>query len=441
MSSSIEMSNSPKIDAASDPTGLATMVFWERIRVACAGTVRSSTQILIHVVAVQHFGARNIDKGWLVATFALGFLLTPFSTWFIGRVGLRVTWANGFLFAASALGLVTAAFASGFEGYFWALVLGLPLLSMTVPNTTALWRQTAPDHLRGRLFGNVSRVGVLAGLVGGAMVAGWIGDEPERFRAVLLFLAILLVGASYVSFRTPSQPLDRGCRFPLAPLAFLVRDRLFGYVALTWMVMGFANLVLLPLRVEFLGNEAFGFGYPAWLVVGLLTVVPESARLLTIPMWGLAFDRMNFLSMRILVNACFGLSPFLFFTPWMPCQVLGAFLFGMGLGGAQIAWNLWVTKFAPPERTADYMSVHAFLTGTRGLLGSMLALNLLGVLPIQSMAWTAGGIMFFSCLMLLPILHHGSSRRRMQPAPAPRQQDGDESQALAPVESQALTRQ
>ena len=419
---------------------LPKMVYWERFRAACAGTVLSNTQILVHVVAVQHFGAANSDKAWLVATFALGFLLTPLSTWLVGRIGIKVTYANGILFAATALGLAAAACAPGFEVYFWALVLSLPLLGMTVPNTTALWRQLAPDHLRGRLFGKVSLVGIVAGLTGSAVVALWIRNEPGRFPSVLLFLALFLAGAAYVSFRTPSRPLDRGSRFPLAPLAFLVRDRLFGYVAFVWMLMGFANLVMLPLRVEFLGNEAFGFAYPAWMVIGLLTVVPETARLLTIRMWGTAFDRINFLSMRILVSTCFGLSPFLFFTPWLSTQILGAILFGMGLGGGQIAWNLWVTKFAPPERTADYMSVHTFLTGSRGLVASMLALNLLGALDIHAMAWTAGGLIFLSCLMLVPIIRHGSSRKRLAPAPAAHQREANEEAIATATKFRQLAR-
>ena len=41
--------------------------------------------------------------------------------------------------------------------------------------------------------------------------------------------------------------------------------------------------------------------------------------------------------------------------------------------GADVAWSLWVTKFAPPERVADYMSVHTFFTGVRGFLAPVTA--------------------------------------------------------------------
>ena len=45
----------------------------------------------------------------------------------------------------------------------------------------------------------------------------------------------------------------------------------------------------------------------------------------------------------------------------------GAIIFGISYGGGDVAWSLWVTKFAPPERVADYMSIHTFLTGARGI--------------------------------------------------------------------------
>ncbi|NDF01570.1 MAG: hypothetical protein EB034_25395, partial [Verrucomicrobia bacterium] len=48
-------------------------------------------------------------------------------------------------------------------------------------------------------------------------------------------------------------------------------------------------------------------------------------------------------------------------------MALGAVIFGVSNAGGDVAWSLWVTKFAPPERVADYMSVHTFFTGVRGV--------------------------------------------------------------------------
>jgi len=41
-----------------------------------------------------------------------------------------------------------------------------------------------------------------------------------------------------------------------------------------------------------------------------------------------------------------------------------------------LAWNLGHQHFAPPNRDAEYMGVHVTLTGVRGLLGPLLAVEI-----------------------------------------------------------------
>ena len=53
----------------------------------------------------------------------------------------------------------------------------------------------------------------------------------------------------------------------------------------------------------------------------------------------------------------------------------GAVFFGVSSAGADLAWGLWVTKFAPPEHVAGYMSVRTCFTGVGrpGTGGSVLS--------------------------------------------------------------------
>jgi hypothetical protein len=78
---------------------------------------------------------------------------------------------------------------------------------------------------------------------------------------------------------------------------------------------------------------------------------------------------MNFFVLRITLNLGFALGAVSFFVGGtMPWLVGGAIFFGVSNSGADVAWSLWVTKFAPPDRVADYMSVHTFFTGVRGVV-------------------------------------------------------------------------
>ena len=50
---------------------------------------------------------------------------------------------------------------------------------------------------------------------------------------------------------------------------------------------------------------------------------------------------------------------------------------GMANAGGNVTWALWVTKLADKHAVAEYMSVHTFLTGVRGLIAPSLAFGLI----------------------------------------------------------------
>jgi hypothetical protein len=46
---------------------------------------------------------------------------------------------------------------------------------------------------------------------------------------------------------------------------------------------------------------------------------------------------------------------------------LGSITLGLAIAGGDLMWMLWVTEFAPPDRTADCMGLHTFFTGVRAV--------------------------------------------------------------------------
>jgi MFS family permease len=141
--------------------------------------------------------------------------------------------------------------------------------------------------------------------------------------------------------------------------------------------MGFANLTMFPLRVEYLSNTRYGLNLSATDIALLTSIIPNVARLCFSRAWGRLFDRMDFLTLRAILNTGFMLGILSFFTGtgW-PGLTAGAILFGISNAGADVAWTLWVTKFAPPGRVTEYMAVHTFLTGLRGIVAPFAAFYL-----------------------------------------------------------------
>ena len=92
-----------------------------------------------------------------------------------------------------------------------------------------------------------------------------------------------------------------------------------------------------------------------------------------------------------------------------------AIIFGISNAGGDVAWSLWVTKFAAPERVAEYMSVHTFFTGVRGVLAPFAGFYLINVVSLATLGWIAAGLILASVFVLLPEVLLGKRGRRASP--------------------------
>ena len=138
--------------------------------------------------------------------------------------------------------------------------------------------------------------------------------------------------------------------------------------------------------------------------IALLTVtIPAVVRLLSLPMFGRAFDRMSFFSARIAVNLLFALYVAAFFTGTSDVGlVIGALTLGIASAGGDLTWTLWVTKFAPTDRVADYMGLHTFFTGIRAVTAPILAFLVIDRFELSLVAWISVALIIASSLILLP---------------------------------------
>jgi hypothetical protein len=179
------------------------------------------------------------------------------------------------------------------------------------------------------------------------------------------------------------------------------------------MLMGFANLMMIPMRVEMLANPAYGIGLSVGEIAFLTGVVPNTARILLSPLWGWLFDRANFFVLRVFLNIGFAIGILTFFTSNdLAGLIVGAVVFGISNAGGDIAWSLWVTKFAPDNRVADYMSVHTFFTGLRGMIAPITAFQLAKTLTMTSLGWISAGLIALASALLIPEIKFG---RRAKP--------------------------
>jgi MFS family permease len=390
---------------------------YERWRAVAAGILETATTTFLLLIAVRHFQAGAVAKGLIASGGSLGHMLGPVVVSFVARkrwssskaaAKLAICGAAVFLFMAAVP--VLPVFTAG-------SILGMTAASAAIPLLTQIYHENYPERRRGKLFSRtiVIRIGVAALF---SEVAGRaFSTRIDRFQLLLLTFAGAFGVVAYCLWRIPSNPLvSAEGSHPFRSLRFGYEDRIFRRTLTCWMFMGFANLMMLPMRVEMLANPKYGLALSVSEVAFLTGVVPNAARIVMSPIWGWLFDRANFFVLRVMVNVGFGLGILTFFTSTnLRGLIAGAVVFGISTAGADIAWSLWVTKFAPEGRVADYMSVHTFFTGLRGVAAPITAFQLANTFSLTTLGWISAALIFLASALLVPEIKFG---RRAKPAEA-----------------------
>lgn len=373
------------------------------------GVLSAGAQTFALFIAIRVYDASEWTKSFIAAAPFMGMFVSLLLVYYVSGSGLRKSVAGAVPSLITGLCLLAAAWVRSVELFALLVVLGYVCRSALLPFLTSIYSDNYPDAERGKYF---SRSLVLT--VGMAALAGYAGSslleiDLGYFPWILTALGLSGLGKAWAIYTMPSRVIEGNQHaHPFGNLKYVIHDRSFGYVLLTWFIMGFANLWTLPLRVDYIASPQYGIAGSAMLVALLITIIPETMRMLFIPFWARLFDRMNFVVLRMTLNLLFASGVGLFFISHSPLVIgLGSALIGVSFAGGSIAWNLWVTRYAPPGKTAAYMSVHVCLTGVRGTLGPMAGYWVAGLIGPMQTGLVSSALMVIATLMLIPEIKHG----------------------------------
>jgi hypothetical protein len=281
---------------------------------------------------------------------------------------------------------------------------------------TVTYQRNFPVAERGKRvgWGMSLKVAVAAG--SSFAMGAFLNHHLRTWWVITITGALAMAAVAVVQAQMPSASLEsvhgRANR-PWPHFELLRTDRQLSLTLAAWMLMGFGNLMLLPLRVEYLAQPKYGIEASAAKITILTVAIPSAVRLLSLPVFGAVFDRLSFFAARIVVNLLFAIYIAAFFTGKSDAGlVFGALALGIGSAGGDLMWSLWVTKFAPPDRTADYMGLHTFFTGLRSVAAPMLAFAVITKLPLGSVALIASSLIIAASLVLVPEMRAERRRRR-----------------------------
>lgn len=394
---------------------VAKTYFWDRVRGALSGVVETGYSGFALIVAIQVFQAPDAVKSIIAGAGPVGLLLNPLSLSYFSRSKIPASSLAGVISVISGALLLLATFGTSLLGFLIPACLAFALSAQTMPLLVHVWTVSYPSNKRGAFLA-VSMMYSIVTTLAFSVLGGWLLDyDIAAYRWIFSVIAVCYVLLGFAISRIPSTPIEQSAaENPLRNLGYAVEDKTFGVMLLSWMFLGFGNLMVLPLRFEYLLQPQYGIEASKFVVMLVTIAVPAVFRFATSRFWGALFDRIDFMIIRMVLNAMIMLSIALFLTTTNLYVIFfSAAVLGTAMAGANISWSLWVTKFAAPERTASYMSVHTFTTGIRGILAPFLGFYLISGVGATRTALIGSSLVLVSIVMVYFLYLHHRKRRRV----------------------------
>ena len=343
-------------------------------RGAFRGVLTSGANSFSLFIAIRYFHAGDAAKSLIGAAPFIGMALSLFLVHYVSNRGIKKSLCGAVPALITGLCLIIAAWVDSLRYYSFFVILAYVCLNSMLPFLTSIYSDNYPANKRGAYYSRSLIMTVAISVIFSFFASALLDVNIDYYHLVFTFMGVCGLGKAWSVYSMPSKSIEENThKNPFGNLRLIFHDRSFGYILFSWFIMGFANLWIQPLRVDYITSESYGIQGSAFFVAMITSVIPDSMRVIFIPLWARLFDRMNFIKLRMILNTLFGIGVATYFISKEPVIIaLGSALIGISFAGGSIAWGLWVTKYAPPGKAAAYMSVHVALTGVRGAIGPVI---------------------------------------------------------------------
>ena len=360
------------------------------------------------LIAIRHYGAPESYKAFIAAAWPIGFLLTPLTLHCVAKRQFRPSLASASMFALAALLMVGATVVQSLT-VFTAFIIASQMATVQQgPLMIQIYAENYPASERGKRM-TTPFILTASSMILFSLLGGWLLDRSiNSYHLLFVIMVVSAAVCAWATNRMPSTTIStKHVGNPWQNFSLIWKDKLFGYLLGSWMLLGLGNLITMPIRVEYLANPKFGINADNTSIAFLLVVVPAAARILSTKLWGNLFDQLHFITIRNLLNILFLLSiAGFFFTTNIFLLTFAMILVGLATGGGKIIWSLWVTRIASHEKVSSYMSIHMALTGFRGTLAPFIGYWILSHSAHQGVAYVGMVLIAISIALFECVRHH-----------------------------------
>jgi len=266
------------------PHRTRTTYFHELWRAAAAGILETAGSTFLLTIAVKHFAAGSVSKAIVAGSGSLGLLVSPMVVSLVTAAGWPTSRAASRILAVGASSFFIAAGVPGLPIFVACSLLAMATSAAVIPLLTQMYQDNYPEKERGRLFSRTVMIRIAMAAVFSKVAGDALDGRIEQYRWLMLVFGASLGFASFCLSRCPTRPIPHdGGAHPFRAMRFVRDDDLFRRTLICWMLMGFANLMMLPLRVEYLANPKYNLAVTVGTIALLPGVIPNAARFVLSP--------------------------------------------------------------------------------------------------------------------------------------------------------------
>jgi MFS family permease len=357
---------------------------------AALQAVLSGAMTVSSVVLKKSLHAGDLQMGWFMALGGISLLIGIFASEFIvGRDKRPFIWRVGLIGRCLCLGFTLAVSP-------WAFILLSGAFSMLnnalIPATTALWQANISRVNRNALWGMTLTINTLISMIAAWLTGVLLDRDPFAYRWIFPLAGVLALAGIWVLARAPLRGAYRYMHAtppPRTPHSVFVKpvlgflellrgDRDFARFENFFFMYGVAFMILAPVVPSFMVDVA-GMRFEQTQFAG--GVLFQLGGLLLPSLWGRLMDRTGPYKLCGIIFSILALYPLLLLAapashgigiPLVMVVYLAHAVFGAGMAGLNVAWNLAPISFAGKADSGMYTGAHVTLTGIRAMLAPFL---------------------------------------------------------------------